>query len=196
MGVFCDLVQVTEYELSEILSHPPEVARAFDRESRRRVPPGREEGQLMLFGLPSPPRPRRASTAKISLGKEWASLLFLLTGELRGGASPLSNAINGTGRIGGGFDEGGEVRYLTSPQVSEASAALSGVTHEGLRRQFDPHDPVAPWRVDDRDPAEFIFQELVSCFDLLAAYYRDAATNDMAMLIGFNWRDIAVEDEI
>jgi hypothetical protein len=121
----------------------------------------------------------------ISLEKDWLSLHFLLTGELRPGASPLSRSVLGGAAIGEELGEG-PARYLWADEVREISAALSALTHDELRRRYDPAALKATWPAtpiaDDEDEEE-LFDGLVRSFDLLATYYEIAATRGNAMLI-------------
>ncbi len=70
----------------------------------------------------------------VDVGADWQALHFLLTGELRGGPSPLADAVFG----------GKEVRHRTIDpvayqqpiDVARVSAALEQVTEEQIRSRF------------------------------------------------------------
>ena len=121
----------------------------------------------------------------ISLEKMWLALHHLLTGEFRlvphrslvpSWAGRLSARMSGTVR-----------RDTPGRRRSERSRALASVTHEDLRRRYDPAGLKAAWPstpVDDQEDEESVFGELESHFQLLVAYYRIAAARGNAMLIG------------
>ncbi len=130
-----------------------------------------------MAGEPLPP---------ISLEKMWLALHHLLTGEFRVVPSPLSRAILGGTAFRADVGDG-PARYIWAEEVREISTALASVTHEELRRRYDPAGLKAGWPstpVDDEEDEESVFIELESYFQLLVAYYRIAAARENAVLIG------------
>lgn len=119
----------------------------------------------------------------MSLEKDWEVLHHLLTGEFRAVASPLSRAILGGKEIGEDLGGYGPARYLWADEVWEISSALSALTHEELRRRYDPAKLKAHWH-DEDDDDEYVLALLLSGFDDLALYFRLAAARGNAMLIG------------
>jgi hypothetical protein len=148
-----------------------------------RSKPGPEK-QLLLFDDPDLSNP--LSDWKLYLDKTWYPLHFLLTGEPEGVPGPISRAISGGTEIGRDL-QFGPAKYLMPDEVREVSAALSAITHEELRRRFDPADPRAEliyFPMDDPEEEERFFNELVTYFDQLSIFYREAAKRNQAILIG------------
>jgi hypothetical protein len=180
MGYYCVLIQVRERVLIDLDEDaiPGLFRRAGSPGGRRTSLAG-----LMLYEQPS--MADRAPPA-ISLEKIWLALHHLLTGEFRLVPSPLSRAILGGTAFRADVGDG-PARYIWAEEVREISTALASVTHEDLRRRYDPADLKAGWPltpVDDEEDEESVFSELESYFQLLVAYYRIAAARGNAMLIG------------
>ena len=179
MGYDCVLAQVTERFLMD-LSEESVVAFFEQARSEARGWPSNRP----WFHEPLTTADRQLPWP-ISLQKMSAALHHLLTGEFRPVASPLSRAIvGGTAfRIELCY---GPARYLWAEEVREVAVALAAVTPADLRNRYDPvglkaaglETPVHR----DEDEKE-LFDELDGYFQLLARYYRLAATCGNAMMI-------------
>jgi hypothetical protein len=180
MGYYCILIQVRERLLIDL--DEDAVPGLF----RRAGSPGSRRTSLAGLILYEQPAMADQAPPAISLEKMWLALHHLLTGEFRLVSSPLSRAILGGTAFRADVGDG-PARYLWAEEVREISIALASVTHEDLRRRYDPAGLRAGWPltpVDDQEDEESVFSELEGYFRLLVAYYRIAAARGNAMLIG------------
>ena len=120
----------------------------------------------------------------IDVDKAWHGIHYLLTGTAHGGARPLSLAIVGGEEFGPEVGYG-PARFLTSAEVAEVSAALEGLTIDGLSERFDPQDMAAKsiypdviWVRDGQEALEYVLES----YQQLVVFYRDAAARGDAVI--------------
>ena len=181
MGIYCKLFQITAHEAEQIWMDPEAISSIIEaKETALPARPSRER-QLTLFDLPVPASP---ATWFVDLWQMRDALQFLLNNQEACGTSPLSRAVFGGELV---RNQGqGTVKILGRAEVRAVLDALSALTHEELRRRFDPAkfaaagiDPASN-RDDDR---EQLFSGLTTDFDHLVAFYEGAARCGNAVLI-------------
>jgi len=117
----------------------------------------------------------------LRLEKSWHVLHYLLTGTTKEAPPPFGNAIMGGEEIGEERDYG-RVRFLTTPQVREVTAALASVTKEELFRRCDIQVMAAAKVIYAcRDESELALA--LHYFEQVSRYYADAADRGNAMLL-------------
>jgi len=113
----------------------------------------------------------------IDVDKSWHGLHYLLTGHAGEAHGPLAQAILGGESIGEDLGMG-PARILTPSQVKEIAAELGQLTDEDLRARYKPVEMTAlqiyPELIWERD-GEDSFAYLVANFEVMAAFYREAA---------------------
>ena len=75
--------------------------------------------------------------AKLSVGKGWQGLYFILNGDPDEITTVEGNAVYG-GQEAGADVSYGPVRYMTSTQVRDVSRALETVAEDDFKARFDP----------------------------------------------------------
>lgn len=117
---------------------------------------------------------------ELEIGKSWHGIQFLLESR----PLPYDIVLGGT-EIGEDLGYG-PARYLTPPQVKEASSALEGLDKSELQRQFNPAAFEAAdiypggWTVE---PPEKVFDWLWGKLTAVREFFREAAQQDDIMLL-------------
>ena len=116
----------------------------------------------------------------IDVDKAWHGIHFLLTGSDWEGDPPLANMILGGCEIG--EDVGyGPARYLTAKQVQDVANALP--SREKLATRFDiPKMNQAKIYPEIWNEGDEMLDYVLTNYETLADYYKDAATKGNAML--------------
>lgn len=124
----------------------------------------------------------------IDVDNSWHGLHYLLTGHAGEAQGPLAQAILGGQSIGEDLGMG-PARILTPPQVKEIAAELDRLTDEDLRARYKPVEMTAlqiyPVLIWERDGEEG-FDYLVENFEVMAAFYRDAAARGDGVVLSLS----------
>ena len=120
---------------------------------------------------------------ELNIDKTWHAIHFLLTGDPWQGYPPLVNAVLGGAPISQEDIGYGPVRYLTKEAVKQVSDALSTISPDDLWKRFDPEAFLAhqiyPGFTGNAEDKIYI----CSYFQDLKTFFREAAANDLAMIL-------------
>lgn len=146
MGMILTLRQANRDVIARLLASPERISEfLFDEEY---VAPVQRPGLISrLFGtLPPPatpaalpvPWPARRDGDEADLDKAWHGLHFLFTGTAWEGDEPECYLLRGGQEIGDEDVGYGPARALQPEQVRRFAEYLGSISHEDLRRRYDP----------------------------------------------------------
>jgi DNA-binding transcriptional regulator PaaX len=122
---------------------------------------------------------------RLSLGKEWQAIHYLLTGEIEFDESHAETILKNVvmGGISSGFEATyDDVRYLSPEDVKNLAQALQQVSREDLRTRFDERGDRDIYSQEDEWDEE-TWQLLVAAIDMVTRFFQEASDRDEAILI-------------
>ncbi len=114
------------------------------------------------------------------LDRGWDIVHYLLTGQQKEDASPLSIAIHGKCAA----DEDGECKYSPPGVVKDVAAALGEISRDEIGRRYEPAVMQRARVYDSEILDEDNRDEYLEMIEELTAFYQEAADQGMGVLIG------------
>ncbi|OGF66391.1 MAG: hypothetical protein A2Y62_12525 [Candidatus Fischerbacteria bacterium RBG_13_37_8] len=132
--------------------------------------------------------PRNEILEGLNLDKTWHALHYLLSGNSEADETPLGKLIMGGKEIGEDLGYG-PAHYLTSDEVKKCSDALQKISSNEIKHRFDPNTlqkaDIYP-NIWNEELTKEHLDYLLEYFDALKKYYKEAASQQNAMLIYFD----------
>ncbi|MGE0128111.1 MAG: YfbM family protein [Blastocatellales bacterium] len=162
MSMICNLVEVDEDQLDDLLDDPEGILDLLDELAE-------EEAE------------------ETDLDKAWHGIHFLLTGSAWEGKEPLCYLVKGGKEVGDDEFGYGPARILRPEQVANWANALSTISADHLRKRFDPEvmakAKIYPeiWRGDSEegDPLEY----LLDYYGELRSFVEEAKNANKGIII-------------
>lgn len=160
MSMICNLVEVDEDQINELLADPESILDFLDEVE--------EEGEAEIADLE----------------KAWHGIHFLLTGSAWEGEEPLCYLVRGGKELGDEDFGYGPARLLTPDQVANWANALSNISPDDLQKRFDPaamaKAEIYPQMWDEGDDA---LEYLLDYYDSLRSFLDEAKNANKGVII-------------